>query len=328
MEKVLSQQEIDSLITAISAGEVEKDELLKSEEKRRARKYDFRRPNKFSKEHVNAIKSIYENFARTVTSTLSNSLRANVDFSLADFEQISYGELMRSVPNSTLMAVFSMEPFKGMMLLEVSQMFGFRVVDLLCGGTLHKDVDLRGFTEIEISILKDVMASIIEKNKDAWEDILDLNPALEGIVVNPQLNLIFPYEEAMALITFDVKINEEKNVMSLCIPYLALGDHVDKLHSNQYNTAGKMTNQFRYRSEIEQTINKGQVNMSVLLGKTEITVGDFMDLRCGDVLQLDILAGDPMKLYVEDCEHLYVQPGIYKDKLAVQVVDYAGKDVD
>ncbi|SRR6056297_1657330 len=328
MEKTLTQQEIDSLITAISTGEVESDDLAKLEEKRRARKYDFRRPNKFSKDHVTAIKAVYENFARIITNTLSNSLRTDVDFSVAAFEQISYGELIRSMSNPTLMTLFRMEPFKGVMILEASPRFGFQVVDLLCGGALHKDIDLRGFTEIEKSILKDVMTSIIDKNKDAWKDIMDLNPVVEGIVANPQMNRIFPYEEAMALINFNVKINDERSVMSLCIPHMAFGEHIDKLHSNLYITSGKMTNQFRYRSEIEQIINKGQVNMSIVLGKTQITVGDFMELRCGDVLELDIMAGDPMKLYVEDYEHLYVQPGTYKDKLAVQVVDYAGKDVE
>src|SRR6056297_329386 len=234
MEKTLSQQEIDSLITAISDGEVEADELLKSEEKRRARKYDFRRPNKFSKDHVIAIKSIYDNYTRTITNTLSNSLRTDVDISVISVEQISYGEFIRSIPNPTLMAIFSMEPLKGFMLLEVSPRFGFQVVDLLFGGTLHNDIELRGFTEIEISILKDVMTSIIDKNKDAWKDILDLDPVVEGIVVNPQLNHIFPYEEAMAIITLNVKINEEQSVMSLCIPYIAFGGHIDKLHSNHY----------------------------------------------------------------------------------------------
>lgn len=328
MEKTLSQNEIDSLIKAISTGDVEADDLAGREEKRRARKYDFRRPNKFSKEHVTALKSIYESYARSMSSDLSNSLMADVDISVISVEQISYGEFIRSIPNPTLMAIFRMKPFKGLMIMETSPRFGFQAIDLLCGGTLHKDIDMRGFTEIEISILKEVLTSIVEKNKESWKDLLDLEPFVEGIVTNPQMNRIFPYEEATALITFNAMVNGEQTSMSLCIPYTAFGDHIESLHSNYYNQAGKMANEFRYKPEIEKIISKGQVNMEIVLGKTEITVGDFMDLRCGDVLQLDIAAGDPMKLYVEDCEHLYVQPGVYNGKLAVQVVDYAGKDVE
>lgn len=328
MEKTLSQQEIDSLIEAVSSGAVETGELVKLEEKRKVRKYDFRRPNKFSKEQVTTLKSIYDNYARTLTNTFSNYLRADVDITVESIEQISYGEFVRSIPNPTLMAIFSLKPFKSRMIIEVNLRFGFQVVDLLCGGSMHSKIETRGFTEIEISILEDVLTTIVNKNKGAWNDIVELDPVMDGIVTNPQMNLVFPYEEAMALITFNMDINGEQNTMNLCIPYRAFEGNIEKLHTKQYNISDNMTMGFRYKSDIEQIINKGKVNISVELGKTEISVEDFVDLRCGDVLQLDISAGDPMKLYVEGCEHLYVQPGLYNNKLAVQVVDYAGKEVE
>ena len=328
MEKTLSQKEIDSLINAISSKRLEQDDLAKSEEKKWVRKYDFRRPNKFSKDHVTTLKSIYDNYARTLTNTFSNYLMANVDIEVESVEQISYGEFVRSIPNTTLMGVFSMKPLNSLMLIEVSPRFGFQIVDLLCGVSFHRKIESRGFTEIEISILQDVLTTMIKTNKESWDDIMDLEPVMDGIVTNPRMNSVFTYEEAMALITFNVDINDEQSLMNLCIPYRAFEGHIDKLHSNHYNISDNMTKGFRYRSDIEQIINKGQVDISVELGTTEIMVRDFMDLRCGDVLQLDIMAGEPMKLYVEKCEHLYVQPGLYNKKLAVQVVDYAGKEVE
>jgi flagellar motor switch protein FliM len=328
MDKTLSQQEIDALINAISSGTVEPEELAETGQKRNIKNYDFRRPNKFSKDHVHAIKSIYDNYSRTLSNILSNQMRANVEMTVVSIEQISYGEFIRSIPNPTLMGIFSMEPLNGLMVLEANPNFGFQIVDLLCGGTLRKNIDLRGFTEIEISILEDVITMMIGKNKDSWNDFLDLEPIVNGIVTNPQLNQIYPYEEAVILITFKMQINDEQSLINMCIPYSAFGRYIDKLHTNHYNVAEKMTSELRYRSDIEQIINKGQVDMRVELGKTEITVDDFMNLRCGDVLQLDILAGEPMKLYVEDSEHFYVQPGLHKNKLAVQVVEYAGKEVE
>src|SRR6056297_2203371 len=157
MDKTLSQQEIDSLINAISSGTVESEELAKAGEKRRIKNYDFRRPNKFSKDHVNAIKSIYDNYSRVLSNFLSNQLRANVEMVVGSIEQISYGEFIHSIPNPTVMGIFSMEPLMGLMVLEANPNFGFHIVDLLCGGTLRKKVDLREFTEIEISIIEDVL---------------------------------------------------------------------------------------------------------------------------------------------------------------------------
>jgi len=328
MDKTLSQQEIDSLINAISSGTVESDELIIEEEKRRIRDYDFRRPNKFSKDHINAIKSIYDNYSRILSNILSNYLRANVDMVVGSIEQISYGEFIGSIPNPTLMEIFIMEPLKGLMVLEANPHLGFQMVDLLCGGMLRKNINLREFTEIEIGILEDILGMMVDKNKTAWDDFLDLEPKVDGLVTNPQLNQIFSYEEAVVLITFKVKINEELSLMNMCIPYRAFGRYIDKLHTNHYKTPEKMTSEWQNRSDIEQIISGSQVDMIVELGKTEITVEEFMQLRCGDVFQLDVQAGEPMKMYIEDSEQFYVQPGLHKNKLAVQVVYYAGKEVD
>jgi len=328
MEKTLSQNEIDSLINAISNGTMETDELIRQEEKKRVRKYDFRRPNKFSKNHINTLRSIYDNYARTLTNKFSNYFRAKVDIEVESIEQISYGEFIRSIPSKTLMGVFSIKPFKSLMIVEINPRFGFQAVDLLCGGEFHRDIKLREFTEIEISILKNVLNIVMQTNKEPWDDIAEIEPEMDGIVTNPQLNRVFPYEEAMALITFNMEINDEQSLMNFCIPYRAFEGQIEKLQTNHYNNTENMVNGFRYKSDIERIINKGKVDVSIELGKTQIMVEDFMDLRCGDVIQLDTRIGQAMKLYVEECEHLFVQPGLFNKKLAVQVVDYTGKEVE
>ena len=328
MKKVLSQQEIDSLINAISSGEVAAEELEKEEEQQRVKNYDFRRPNKLSKDHISAIKSIYDNYARIVSNILSNQIRETVELKVASIEQVSYGEFNRSIPNPTLMAIFRMEPMPGSMIVETHPQFGFQMVDLLCGGTLHRNVELREFTEIEINILRDVLASIIEVNRSAWEDFMPVEPVLDGLETNPKLNQTLSYGEPVVLVTFKTLVGEESGLMNLCIPYRALDRNLDKLHTNHFRAMDKLIHGERHRSDIEATIADSRVALSVELGRTVITVEDFMDLRCGDVLQLGTGTGDPMRLYVENRHHLYVQPGLLGKKLAVQVIEPAGKDVE
>lgn len=328
MKKALSQQEIDSLIHAISSGELDSEEINKEKETHRVRNYDFRRPNKLSKDHISAIKSIYDNYARMVTNLLSNQLRTDVEIKVVSIEQVSYGEFIKSIPNPTLLSFFRMEPLMGSFILEANPRYGFHLVDLLCGGSLNQPVEIREFTEIEISILEEILTAMIRVNKTAWADFLELEPVMDGLETNPQMNQTLSFGEAVTLITFQCQISEESTLLNLCIPYRALDQILENLHTNNYHPMGGSISDERFRSDIEEIISGGKVSLSVELGRTVITVEDFMDLMCGDVLQLDTGTGDPMKLYVEGRWHLYVQPGIHEQKLAVQVIDYSGKDVE
>lgn len=125
MEKILSQAEIDTLINEISSGAEKSEKIVKTEEKRRIKNYDFRRPNKFSKNHINVIKSIYQNYARILSNILSNQMRADIEMKVASVEQVIYGEFMRSVLNPTLMCIFRMEPLRGPMILEAKRSWDF-----------------------------------------------------------------------------------------------------------------------------------------------------------------------------------------------------------
>ena len=328
MGDVLSQQEIDALLSALSSGEIAAEDIEKEKEQQRVKPYDFRRPNKFSKEQINTLEMIYDNYSRIISNYLSAQVRSNIHVNVASIEQMTYEEFIRSIPNPTLLTIFKMPPFSGSLILELNPQFGFQIIDLLCGGTAIITNRVRELTDIEKIIIKDVLDNMIGSMKMAWEDIMEVQPSFESLESNPQLNQTMSPTEPVALITFTTEVAEEQSFINLCIPYLAIEKIIDKLYFQYwFENDGKDQNG-EYKKAIEEKVSNSKVDIKVILGKTHITVQDFIELTQGDVLQLEGLATDQLKMYVEDKMHFLVQPGIYKDKLSVQVVDIVEKDVE
>ena len=328
MKKILSQKEIDSLINAISSGEIVENVDENIKEKLNAKIYDFRRPNKLSKDHINSIENIYENYARITANILSNHLRTNVEILIGSIEQVSYGEFIRSIPNPTILTIFRLEPFKEPMIMEANSSLGFQFINLLCGGLYSEDFIIRNFTEIEMTLIRDAFQIIIDVNKVVWSDIIELIPVVDKIESNPQINQTFPYSESIVLITFKIIIDKFQNIINLCIPYRALDLIIEKLHTVGYNNRDSNDLNKKYKSVIENLITDSDLNLDVVLGKTSITVEDFMDIQEGDVIQLKTSVNDLLEMYIEDTLYFYVQPGMHNKKLSVQIVKDTGKDVE
>ncbi|MBN2258966.1 MAG: flagellar motor switch protein FliM [Clostridiales bacterium] len=328
MKKVLSQEEIDSLINALASGEIIEEPDSSVEENLNVKNYDFRRPNKLSKDHINSIENIYENYARMTANVLSNHLRTTVEMLIGSIEQVSYGEFIRSIPNPTILLLFRMEPFRGPVILEANASLGFQFINFLCGGSVAEDFEVRNFTEIETTLLQDIFQMIVDMNKTVWKDLIDLVPIIDKMESNPQLNQSLPYSESVVLLTFKIKIDESQSIMNLCIPYRALDPVIEKLHTVKYDTRDMNENNDKYKKEIEGLIDDSSLDMDVVLGKTNITIEDFVDLQEGDVIQLSSSVEELLEMYIEDTLYFYVQPGVHNKKLSVQIVKDTGKEVD
>lgn len=327
MKKVLSQEEIDSLINAMSSGEII-EEMEEDNPQIEAKNYDFRRPNKLSKDHIHAIENLYENYCRITGNILTTHLRARVEFKVASIEQLSYGEFIRSIPNPTILVVFRMDPFKSPLIMEANSSLGFQFVNFLCGGVEEDQTDTRKFTDIEMALIRDIFELIIATNTPTWSDIVEVEPQLERIETNPQLNQSLSFSESIVLLTLKISIGEYQNIMNLCIPYRALDPVIEKLHSMQRTYMHGMESSMNsFKEVIEESIEDTPLSIDVLLGKTSITVNDFMDLQEGDVLELSNTVDELMELYIEDNLYFYVQPGLVSKKLSVQIVQDARRKV-
>lgn len=327
MAEVLSQSEIDALISALSTGDVEPEQLKEKEEKHKVKKYDFRSPQKFSKEHIRTLEMVHDSFARIVSNYLSGQLRKHVKIEIQTVEQITYEEFIHSIPNPTVLTIFSMPPLQGNILLEMNPEFSYQILDILLGGEGRRQSKLKDFSEIDKNILSSITSEMINSMKLAWEGIIDVKPQFEVLETNPAASQTLAPNEAVALLSFSVELGKSTTYMNLCIPYLSVEKIVDKLIVQYWFKNDDSEVDTDARKKLMAGIEPAKVNIHVQLGETEITLDDFLKLVKGDVLILDSQYSNPVKVFVEDEECFIGKPGTIGKNLGVEILDITDKDV-
>ena len=177
MADVLSQSEIDALLSALSTGELEPEELQKEDDKHKVKLYDFRSPQKFSKDHIRTLELIHDNFARIISNYLTGQVRQNVKVRLETVEQITYEEFIHSVQNPTIITLFKMPPLTGTILFETNPQFSFQVIDVLLGGTGERTNISKEFSDIDKNIMLQINSEMISNLKLAWENFYNILPS-------------------------------------------------------------------------------------------------------------------------------------------------------
>jgi flagellar motor switch protein FliM len=331
LKQVLSQQEIDALLKALNTGEIDADSIKAEEEKEKVRTYDFRRPIKLSKEYINTLYMIFENFSKIAGNLLSTQVRTNVNIKVGAVEQISFDEFIRSTPNPTLMGIFHSKPLAGSQVLEINPQFCEQVLELLCGGLKSKFNTIgekkEKFTDIELGLLEEVVLIILKAFESAWSEIIEIETEIDYLESNPQLVQSMSPNEPVILTSFIVETFANKSFINICLPYVSLENIIDKLSIKNWFEFEKESNSFD-ESILVDRIETSTVNLEIVLGKSSITVDDFLQLEVGDVLQLDTDISDPLKMYVEDMLHYLVKPGVFNGRLAVEVLKYIEGDVE
>ena len=303
MADVLSQSEIDALLAALSTGELTPDEVPEEEEKQKVKPYDFRSPQKFSKEHIRTLELIHDNYARIISNYLTAQVRTNVKVKVESVQQITYEEFIHSVPNPTILTIFKMPPLSGSVLFEINPQFVFEIIDLLLGGSGQGKFKSREFTDIDKNIIKVVNEGLISNLKLAWEDVMEVETEVEGIETNPALNQTLAPNDPVALITFSVEMGKNTTFINICIPYLSIEKVLDRLvvqywfQDNDEKVVGES------REKLRNRLNIVEMNLSCVLGTVDVTVEQFLNLNAGDILNLNEKTTDPVKLMVED--HVY-----------------------
>lgn len=328
MAEVLSQSEIDALLAALSSGEITPDEMPKEEEKQKVKPYDFRSPQKFSKDHIRTLELIHDNYARIISNYLTAQLRANVKVKIESVQQITYEEFIHSIPNPTILTVFKMPPLSGSILFETNPQFVYEIMDVLLGGTGYGKFKLREFTDIDKNIIKQVNQGLISNLKLAWEDILEVHPEIEGMETNPALNQTLAPNEPVALITFSVDMGKSSTFINICIPYLSVEKTLDKLVIQYWFQQNNEEIVNESRNKLRERINIVNTELSAVLGTTNITVEDFLKLSVGDVLILKENTNSAVKVMVENELYCCGKPGLIGKKMGVQVLDIIDKDVE
>ena len=321
MNEVLSQDEIDQLLTAISSGDSEVDDFKPVNDTRKIKIYDFKRPDKFSKEQLRTVSNMHETFARLTTTSLSAQLRSLVHVHVASVDQLTYEEFIRSIPTPTTLAVVNMDPLKGNAVLEIDPTITFCMIDRLFGGrgvtSGNKNRDL---TDIEQSVMEGIIVRILANMREAWTQVIDLRPRLGQIETNPQFAQIVPPSEMVVLVTLETKVGEEEGMMNFCIPYLTIEPIISKLSSQFWFSSVRRSSTTQYLGTLKEKLSSVDMEVVASVGSINLSVRDVLSLTTGDVVRLsNTKVGDPLTLSVGNRKKFFCQPGVVGKKMAVQI---------
>lgn len=319
-EDVLSQSEIDKLLSAISTGAVSAEEVKADEEQKKIKTYDFKRPDKFSKDQIRTLYMLHENFARLLNTYLSTHLRALVNVDVASVEQLTYREFVQSVSNPSVIGVLAVPPLKGNIIMEINTNISFAIIDRVFGGQGENAIKPRVLTEIEEAVMRKVFGKAMDHFREAWHNVVQIQPKMEVIESNPQFTQIVPPSDMVVIITLQVKIGEVEGFMNICIPYLVLEPIMSKL-TTTFWVASSITKE-KHPEQVQvlqKKIERARVPFIVELGEIDISISEFLTLGFGDVLQLDTKVKDELKCIIGTKSKFYCRPGTSGKKAAVQI---------
>jgi len=315
---VLSQNEIDNLLNALTSGELDADEIKNTKE-RPVKNYDFARPSKFSKEHLRTLEIIFEHYGRLLSTNLPIFLRKNIQVEVMNSEAVTYMEFSNSLSNPVLLGIVDFAPLEGNTIVEMASNLGFAMVDRMLGGVGEPLDKVRDFSEIELLIIERVMTSCIDLLREPWENVVDLHPRLERIETNSQFAQIISPSEMIAIVTLNIKIGDVEGLMNICLPFITLDPVMDKLNTKFWYSSQKEKTGESYSDAVEALINHAKIPIKAVLGNSTITVADFSQLQVGDIVRLNTKVDEELDVFVGDIKKFSALPGASGKDYAVRV---------
>lgn len=323
-EDVLSQSEIDKLLSALSDGSVSAETVKAEEDQKKVKTYDFKRPDKFSKDQIRTLQMLHDNFGRMLNTYLSTNLRSLVDVEVASVEQLTYQEFVQSLANPSVIGVLAVPPLKGNVVMELNTSIAFSIIDRVFGGTGVNTIKPRGLTEIEEAVMRKTFGKAIDFFREAWENVVRMTPRLEVMESNPVFVQIVPPSDMVVIVTLKIVIGEVEGFMNLCIPYLVLEPIMSKL-TTTFWVASSVSKESRPEqvSLLQRKIAKTKVPLIVELGSIDISIREFLMLGFGDVLQLDTKVNDELPCMIGSKRKFFCRPGTFGKKAAIQITRVA-----
>lgn len=328
MVDVLSQNEIDALLAALSSGEMDAEELKKEDTQRKVRAYDFKRATRFSKDHLRSLTRIHENFARLLTTYFSTQLRTFVQISVVQVEQLPYDEFIRSIPKMTILNIFEAEPLEGRMVLEVHPNVAFAMLDRLLGGSGISPSKINALTEIETIIMERIFSRALDTLQEAWKTVVDLYPRLEALETNPQFMQIASANDTIALISLSTKIGDTTGMINLCIPHVVIEPIMPRLSVHHMFVTHKKNKSNEEAEALHSRVTKAKLPIIAQLGQSEISVKEFLGLGIGDVIPLTKPVEQGLHVYVGEKLKYVASPGTLKGKVAVQISEIVSEGAE
>lgn len=318
MGEVLSQNEIDNLLAALSSGEMDAEQLQDNEEKK-VKNYDFNRPAKFSKEHLRTLEIIFEHYSRLISTNLPVYLRKNVQVAVASSETVTFNEFTNALSNPVILGIINFSPLNGTIIMDLATNLGYAMLDRMLGGMGIPLEKSREFSEIEMSIIEKILVMFTQLLREPWKNVIEISPVLQRLETNPQFAQVISPNDMIAIITLNMKIGDVEGFMNVCLPFFTLEDIMDKLNTKYWFSTMQENRDENYEAYIESLIRKADIPVRAVLGKSVISVNDFMNLQVGDCIRLGSRVDDDMNIYVGNIKKFTALPGTENDSYAVRI---------
>jgi flagellar motor switch protein FliM len=323
MADVLSQTEVESLLSALETGSQKPQALASRREQPQGAisVYDFKRPERVSKEQMRAFQALHDGFSRELGAALSSMLRSIVEVKLISVDQLTYSEFVFSLDNPTCFTLLDSKGLDGHMILDINPAIIFPFMDRLLGGGREQrpNVPNRPLTDIEIRLVSRITELILRGLENAWSNLCPLDLKVRQVENNPQLIQIVPPNEVIVLISFEISMGELRGIMNLCIPFNTIEPLAGKLSSDTWSTYSKKTTDPRQVVNLETGLAQAPVEMIVELARTTISAGEVMGLAVGDVILTETGRKQPLKIWIEQEPMFEGFPGAYKAHKAIRI---------
>jgi len=329
MADILSQEEIDALLDVV---EDEGEDVLESAEdnilpQRQVTLYDFKRPNRVSKEQLRAFRGVHDKMARSLASQISSIMRSIVEIQLHSVDQMTYGEFLMSLPNPTSFNVFSMKPLEGSGVIEINPSIAFPMLDRLLGGKGEPFDASREFSDIELSLFETILRVMMSTLKEAWGPVMEIYPAIESKESSPNVVQIVAQNEIVVMVVMEIIIGHSSGMMNICYPVISLEPILPKLASRDLML--NETNSKKSRNkELQVLLGGAKVNVEANLGESELTLRDILDLNSGDIIRLNTPADDTVILSIDGKDRFRGEIGLRRFRKSVQVTEIIETEKD
>lgn len=328
MGDILSQNEIDELLKALNTGEIDVHQMQNTKQEKKIKSHDFRRPSKFAKDHLKTLHIINENYARLITNFLSGYLRTLVQVDVISVEPLQYLEFTNSISNPVVLGVVDFTPLSGQIILEMAPNIAYSLIDRILGGKGTSMEKVRGFTEIELAIIERIIIQILNLMREPWENVISIRPRLEKIETNAQFAQIISPNEIVALVTLSAHVGDVEGMINICIPHMVVEPIISKLSTRLWFSSVEKESTREIKDSIEIKIENTSVPVRAVLGRTTISVNDFIEIQQGDVIPLDTAVNGDLEVLVGDLLKFYGTPGVKKNKVAVKISEIVRREED
>ncbi|WP_298864621.1 flagellar motor switch protein FliM [uncultured Gimesia sp.] len=327
MADVLSQNEVESLLSALDpsassgGGGASRPSSRTTDFNAQISIYDFKRPERVSKEQMRAFRALHESFSREFGAALSGMLRSIIEVKLISVDQLTYSEFVFSLENPTCFNLLESETLDGHIILDISPSIIFPIIDRLLGGDGNSQgaYPNRALTEIEIRLVSRITGLAIEGIESAWSNLCDWKLSVSQVESNPQLVQIVPPNEVIVLISFEVTMGETRGIINLCIPFNTIEPISSKLTSDSWSAYKKKTPDLRQQLNLEASVTQSKINMKVDLDNSKLTAGEVLNLAVGDVIMCNKGSAQSLTVELEGSPVFTAFPGVYKGHKAISI---------